>query len=402
MSMSKRGPKMQIQLPFFTLLLLISFASVNAVLFTPGLPNISDFFGITEDVAQQTITWFLLGYALGQLMYGPLANRFGRKATLYAGITLQIVSSLLCVLSGSIHAYWLLKLARFMLALGSGVGLKMTFTLVNECYEPKEASQKIAYLLLAFAITPGLGVALGGFLNTYLGWESCFYAGAIYGLILLLLVWQLPETQKVLNLNAIKIKHLWHDYKIQFKNIRLVLGGLLMGSSTCFIYIFAAFAPFIAMKLFDMSSDAYGIANCIPSIGLILGSLISAKLATTHSFESIIVRGIWISGVGVLWMFIAIYLHVSPILSLFIPIGIIYLGLCFILANASVIAMSNVTDKSHGSSVMSFINMGFATLVVFSMALFPANILLLPIVYFILTIFMLGILKWLTYQKIER
>lgn len=67
------------KLSFVTLLLLISFASVNAVLFTPALPSITAFFGITEHAAQQTITSFLVGYAIGQLIYGPTANRYGRK-----------------------------------------------------------------------------------------------------------------------------------------------------------------------------------------------------------------------------------------------------------------------------------------------------------------------------------
>src|SRR5471030_3210138 len=105
-------------LPFITLIMLISFASVNAVLFTPALPNIAHFFSITHAAAQQTITWFLIGYALGQLVYGPLANRFGRKPALYGGISLQIVSSLLCALSAAMHEYALLILGRFMLALG--------------------------------------------------------------------------------------------------------------------------------------------------------------------------------------------------------------------------------------------------------------------------------------------
>lgn len=67
------------KLSFVTLLLLISFASVNAVLFTSALPNITAFFGITEHAAQQTITSFLVGYTIGQLIYGPIANRYGRK-----------------------------------------------------------------------------------------------------------------------------------------------------------------------------------------------------------------------------------------------------------------------------------------------------------------------------------
>ena len=387
---------MQTRLPFFTLLLLISFASVNAVLFTPALPNIAHFFGIGEDTAQQTITWFLVGYALGQLVYGPIANRFGRKPALYAGISLQIVSSLLCVLAGVIHEYWLLVIARFMLALGSGVGLKMTFTLVNECYEPKIASQKISYLMLAFAITPGLGVALGGILNTYYGWTSCFYAGAIYGLALLFFVAHLPETQKTLNLNALKMKHLVHEYSCQFKNIQLITGGLLMGGSTCFVYVFAAVAPFIAINIFGLNSAEYGMANILPPIGLILGSVVGARLSKKYSLESIIRAGILIASLGALLMLVAMFMHFPILFSLFLPMIIIYFGLCFILANASTIAMSHVSDKAHGSAVMNFINMGLATLVVLSVGLFPMKTLLLPAVYIILCIAMMGIFKFVT------
>src|SRR5690349_18525902 len=104
---------------FLTLLLMISFASVNAVLFTPALPAIADFYAISDSEAQLTITLFLIGYAVGQLIYGPIANRFGRKPALYAGIILQIISSLLCVFAGIIHVYSILVLGRLFLALGS-------------------------------------------------------------------------------------------------------------------------------------------------------------------------------------------------------------------------------------------------------------------------------------------
>lgn len=390
---------MQIRLSFFTLLLLISFASVNAVLFTPALPNIAHFFDIGEDAAQQTITWFLVGYAFGQLLYGPIANRFGRKPALYAGIILQIASSLLCVLAGTLHKFDLLVIARFMLALGSGVGLKMTFTLVNECYAPKIASQKISYLMLAFAITPGLGVALGGLLNTYYGWTSCFYAGAIYGLVLLFFVSRLPETQKTLNLNALKVKHLTHGYLSQFKNAQLITGGLLMGVSTCFVYIFAAIAPFIAMNIFGLTSSEYGLANILPPIGLILGSIVGAKLSKKYALESIIYAGILIAGLGTIGMFAALFMHYSVVFSLFLPMIIIYFGLCFIMANASTIAMSHVSDKAHGSAVMNFINMGLATLVVLSLSLFPINPSLLPAIYIILCVASIGIFKCVTKQS---
>lgn len=390
---------MQVKLPITTLLLLISFASVNAVLFTPALPNIAYFFEVNEVTAQQTITWFLIGYAIGQLLYGPIANRFGRKPALFIGISLQIMSSLLCVFAGLIHQFWLLIVARFLLALGSGVGLKMTFTLVNDCYSPQVASKKVSYLILSFAITPGLSIAIGGILNTYFGWTSCFYAGAIYGLALLLLVKRLPETQLLLDLNALKLMHLLHEYGKQFKNKQLMVGGLLMGSATCFVYVFAVLAPFIAITIFGMDSAQYGIANILPPVGLVLGSLSGAQLQQKLSVKSLIYSGILIISAGVICMLIAMLMHFSIWVALFLPMIMICFGLCFITANASTVAMSHASDKAHGSAVMNFVNMGLTTLVVLLLSLFPIKTLLLPSVYLILCAGML--LLFLTWNRLE-
>ncbi|CZH49642.1 Sulfonamide resistance protein [Legionella pneumophila] len=380
-----------------TLLLLISFASVNAVLFTPALPSITAFFRITEHAAQQTITSFLVGYAIGQLVYGPTANRYGRKKTLYIGIGLQIISSLLCVLAGMISMYPLLVLGRFLLALGSGVGLKMTFTLVNECYEPQLAAQKTSYLMLAFAIAPGLSVALGGILNSHYGWESCFYAGTVYGAILLVMVRQLPETQKSLQLEAFQMKHLLQGYVSQFKNKPLISGGALMGGASCFVYIFAAMAPFIAINLLGMSTTEYGAANILPSLGLTLGSIWSAQFAKKYSQRAGIQLGILISGFAALAMMMATLTHHSALIKLFFPMIFIYLGLSFIFANASTFAMSHTSDKAHGSAVMNFINMGLVTVVILGLSLLPMSQYLLPAIYIILCILMM----WLFFSFIK-
>lgn len=374
---------------FLTLLLMISFGSVNAVLFTPSLPAIATFFAVSKSTVQLTITWFLIGYAIGQLLYGPIANRWGRKPALYIGISLQIVSSLLCAFSAYTHSYALLVIGRLLLALGSGVGLKMTFTLVNEIYEHTVAAQKLSYLMIAFAITPGLGVALGGFLTAHFNWTSTFYAGAIYGVILLLLSSRLPETKKQGDINALKLNYLIQGYGAQFKNLQLITGGLLMGSATCFVYVFAALAPIMALTMMHMKVTLYGIANLLPSIGLILGSLLSAQLSKKHKTEFIIQWGISITFLGSILMLIFFGLKFDALIALFIPMMICYLGLSLILVNASMLAMRNITDKAHASAVLNFINIGLATGVVFSAGFFQVSIFLLPAVYIILCFFML-------------
>lgn len=381
------------KLPFFTLLLLISFATVNAVLFTPALPTITHYFGITETTAQSTITWFLVGYTLGQLIYGPIANRFGRKHALYAGISLQIVSSLLCVFAGIIHKYELLVLGRFLLAIGSGVGRKITFSFVNESYEPKKASQIVSYLMMAFAITPGLAVLLGGFLTTYFGWTSCFYAGAAYGVFLLILVTRLPETQEALNQEGLKIKSLFQGYANQLTNRQLMLGSLLMGSTSCFTYVFAALAPFIAINHFGMSSAEYGMANIIPPIGIILGSLVCARLVKVYAFEPIIRVGILITTMAVILMYLLLFNHVSIFMSLFLSATIINFGLCFVFANSSTIAMNHANNKAYGSAVMNCMSLGLVTIVVLNLGLFSVKPLLLPTMFFVLCILMVILFK---------
>lgn len=390
----------KIKLPFLTLLLMISFASVNAVLFTPALPDIANYYAISSNTAQLTISWFLIGYAVGQLLYGPLANRFGRKPALYMGISLEILSSLLCVLAGVIKDYQLLILGRFMLALGAGVGLKMTFTIVNECYEPKMASQKLSYLLIAFAITPGLGVALGGYLNNHFGWISCFYATALYGLFLLFLSTRLPETRMDLDYDALKIKHLLRSYIQQFKNKGLVLGSLYLGGGSCFVYVFAALAPFIAINLLNMNSVDYGLANLLPPIGLLAGSLMSARLVKKYPLKFVIRIGVLFTCLGTIWMLLAMLLQVSALFALFFPMMLSYFGLSMIIANSSSIAMSETTDKAHGSAVMNFLNMGLVTLVVLSLNLISIKALLLPIIYMVICVGLVVMNKSITaYDK---
>lgn len=379
------------QLPFITLLLLISFASVNAVLFTPALPAIAADFGITDSYTQLTISWFLIGYSLGQLIYGPIANRYGRKPALYAGISLQIISSIVCVLAGIIHLYTLLIIGRFLLALGAGVGLKMTHTLVNETNDPIEASRKLSYLLMAFAITPGIGVMLGGQLVTHFNWISTFIAGAIYGLILLSLVVKLPETKTSLDYEAFQLTHLIQSYTTQFKNHHLVICGLLMGGATAFTYVFAALAPFIAINMLNMNSASYGIASLLPPIGLIAGSFFSVRYTKKIGKANIMQLGLLIALIGCVLMFVFALMKLSGLITLFFPLMISYFGFPLVVSNASAIAMQHVSDKAHGAAVMSFVNMGSVTVLILNIGYFPATTITLPSIFLVITLLMLAL-----------
>lgn len=386
---------------FILLFLLISFGSVTAVLFTPALPQISAYFAVSDASAQLTITVFLIGYAVGQLIYGPLANGYGRKNALYFGIILEIVASLICALSANLHLFWLLVVARLFMALGASVGLKMTFTLVADCYTAAESTPIIPHLMIAFAITPGLGITLGGLLTDSLGWQSCFYFLALYGGVLLYLSYRLQETVIMCDRNALKLSNIIYKYNHILKNNQLVLGAVLMGCGTTVVYLFAALAPFITLKWMHLSASTYGFWNLLPPVGIIIGSQLSAYYATSLRTIYAIFLGIAIMLLGVIAMFIALLLQPLAI-GLFLPLTIIYIGMSFIFANASSIAMSSVQDKSTASAMMSFINMGIATVSVLIVGLIAVQSSpLIPITYGVVILFALMIALILAKKHIE-
>jgi MFS family permease len=381
---------------FWTLILLISFPAVNAVLYSPALPAITDYFAITSDAAQQTITIYLLGYTLGQLLYGPIANRYGRKPAIYAGLSIQILSSLLCVLAAHLHQFTWFTGARFLMAIGAGVGLKIVFTLVNEYYPPKIASQKISYLILAFAVAPGVAISIGGLLTQYFHWISCFYFLAAYGLLMMALSSRLPETKTVLDLNAFEIHHLIEGYTSQFKNKQLVAAGLLMGCGCSLIYLFATLAPFIAIGHYGLSSAEYGFANFIPSAGMFIGGLLSAQLLKKYSIVKVISIGIPLNCLGVGLMALGIYLDWPVFAALFFPAMIMLLGNALVYGNASTLGLQSTEDKAHGSAVMNFLNMGLGTFSVFSLSLHSLDLrFILPAMCIAFCFFALLDFKWL-------
>ena len=125
-----------------TLILLTSFAAAGAMFLTPALPLMASTLSITAEHVQLVVSVYLAGYALGMLPYGPFANRFGRKPTLYFGLVLAIIGALLSVIAGSFQHFNLLVLGRLVTAVGASVGLKIAYTIVGDLYSHGQATKK--------------------------------------------------------------------------------------------------------------------------------------------------------------------------------------------------------------------------------------------------------------------
>lgn len=367
-------------IPFFILLLLVSFGSVSAVLCTPALPAIKEFFGVSVGSVQLIITTYLAGYALGQLPYGPLANGLGRKKALYIGISLAIFGSLLCAASSFFGSFTLLVFARFIQALGACVGLKMSFTMVLDVYDSAKATRLISRFLVAFAIMPGIASAIGGGLVQWLNWESCFYFLALFGLVMLFFVSRLPETSHARDRKALKIREIFSDYRSKFTNSRLLLCGFLVGPGTAVVYVFAARAPFIGIDLIGMRPDTFGLLSCIPSIGMLIGSFSTTWMMKRFALFPLLRLGIWACFFIALIMFIAFAVFSPSIGSLFILISLIYIADAWVFTIGSSMGLTTAKNKSNASAVFNCLNIGTALIaVLLSEWLYPQVAIVLPI-----------------------
>src|SRR3990167_8580547 len=185
MSITENTYRLDVKKPhLLTLMFLSAFASMGAVLMMPALPEIASHFGIHTSTAQLAVTYFLLGYAVGQLIYGPLANRYGRKYAIYVGIVIATLGSIFSILSSPLNSFHLLVLGRFLEAAGSSAGLAVSVAMINDYYFEEDARRILGLLMLAFAIIPGIAIAIGGALVQFINWEACFYYLLIYGLLL--------------------------------------------------------------------------------------------------------------------------------------------------------------------------------------------------------------------------
>lgn len=371
----------------FILIVLISYGSMGAALFSPAIPAIMDRFGIDASKAQLTMMVYLIGYALGQLIYSPLAKAFGRKAALYTGISISLIGSVCCLVAGFIDHFSFLVIGRFVSSLGASVGLSLTFLIISDYYYEKHARKITAYTMLAFAVIPGVAIALGGFFVAFLGWESCFYFLILYALFTLFLAYRLAETSQGKENDATKIPKILSAYGRDFKNKILVLYSIMIGFTTAIIYGFAATAPVIVIKMMGVSPDTFGLLNLIPAAGYFIGNFVAARLSNRFKINTVLKLGIVLMFIGAILLGVVLFSPLRGPLSLFFPMFIIYFGVPLFYSNAAVIATFRVPDKPNASSIMSFINISGAVVGLTVIELLNGNLIYtMPSVFLVLVI----------------
>jgi MFS transporter, DHA1 family, multidrug resistance protein len=289
--------------PLWLLALLTLSGTLGMHIFAPALPRAASDLGVGPGVMQLTISLYIFGLAVGQLVYGPISDRFGRRPTLIGGLALYTLAGFAAAAAPGANT---LIAARLLQAFGGCAGLALGRAMVRDTAGPRESAKRLAMLNLMVTLGPGLAPILGGALAATTGWRSILVLLCALGASLLIFAWRLlSETAP--SLSTVSAAQLRSDYWSLLKSPRflgLAIGG---GCATTSMYAFIASSPFIIVDELKRSPFDVGPSLAILILGVWVGSALASRLVTRGSMHRLLIGANLVSVLAA-FVFLAIVL----------------------------------------------------------------------------------------------
>ena len=326
-------------------------------MYLPAFPEIAKALGASVSKVSLSLSSYFIGVAIGQLFYGPLLDRFGRKPPLYAGLGVYILASIGCLMSRSIEALIVFRLVQ---ALGGCVAGVASMSMVRDVFSTKESAKVLSLLVLILGASPLLAPTIGGYVSSHFGWASVFIAlSAGATLLLLTAIYLLPETHHADKDVALKLGPILRVYLEVFRQPQFRTFTLAGAVAFSGLFAYIAGSPIIFMGIFKVSAQVYGWIFAGLSVGLIGASQLNIVWLRRFRNEQILRGAITVQAVagmifliGTLWGGFGFY---PTILLLFCILS----SLGFVNPNAAALALAPF-KKNVGSAaaLMGFLQMG--------------------------------------------
>ena len=258
----------------FILAFMSALAPLSTDMYLPALQNVAKSFATNEFYTGLSISLFFIGFAIGQLIYGPLSDIFGRKIPLIFGVIFFILSSLGCVVVDNVHHFILL---RFFEALGGCSGVVIARAIVNDKFEFEKAGAIYSILMVVGALAPMIAPSLGGIILKYFSWQNIFVT--LFGLgilLILLIIFGLDETNFARK--SFSFNEILHGYKAVLGDKIFVGFALTMAFSFSSMFAYITVANPIFVGHFGIQEQIFGLIFGLNSLGLMIASIVNAKL----------------------------------------------------------------------------------------------------------------------------
>jgi DHA1 family bicyclomycin/chloramphenicol resistance-like MFS transporter len=339
-----------------TLAVLLGFASISTDLFLPALPTMSRALRASEGSLQFAISGYLLGFGFGQLFWGPVSDRFGRRLPVAVGVAVFVIGSAGCALSTEA---WQIIAWRVVQALGASAGVALARAMVRDLYSRDQAAKVLSTLMTVMAVAPLIGPSIGAQILAALSWQAIFWSLVAIGAATLAAVLCLPETLARANRVTTPTWSAFGDYAPLLRNPTLVGYAAAVGFYYAGVFANIAGGPFAYIAYLRLTPEQYGLVFASGVFGLMGANIVNARLVARFGSDRMLLFGAVGAAVFGVALAVVTITNLGGFYGLF-PVQFLFTAMNgLILANAVAGGLSSVhTNAGAASAVLGAIQYG--------------------------------------------
>lgn len=336
---------------------LVAIGPISMALYTPAMPALAEAFGTTDALIKLTLTAYFAGFAVTQLICGPLADAFGRKPVTQVFLAVYLISSLMATFAPDVT--WMV-IARTLQGVGSAVGIAVSRAIVRDQFTGQNSARIMNTIGMMLALGPAISPTIGGFVLELFGWREIFWCMLFYGIILMLAVaFFQVETNQFKGLHHINPRRLAKNYILLLKDARFLRPSLLVAFSLGNLYTMATVLPFVLIYEVGLSPSEFGLSMMLQSGSFILGTIITGQLLKYMDAQKLIPAGLVGIGLSACLMTFLMLTQPPSLFTVMGPVMLFAFSLALFLPATFTSAMQEFPQiAGAASSVMGFLQFG--------------------------------------------
>lgn len=318
--------------------------------YLPSLPAIGSHFRISDATTQMTLTVYLLGFSMSQLVYGPLSDKYGRRIIILSGMLIFLIGSLICSIAASPQ---ILLISRLIAGMGAGACGVLNRAIASDCFKGSEFSRAWSYTTTTLVLTLIIAPVLGGYVQDSFGWRANFILATLFvATVLIVILKFLPETRIQLGPTSIHLPRVLENY------YRILISRTFLMCTLCYTLAFSGLiiyfqvSPLLYINVFGLSPTQYGWSSLIIAGSYLFGGVLVNKLSSRLSMRHLLFLGTLLLIIGGTLMLIAYYLNYVSLLAVLLPSAIYVVGARIIIPNAIAGSMEEFRHLGGSSSAL--------------------------------------------------
>lgn len=312
------------QLPLMVIIMLgimTTFGPLTIDMYVPSLPNVQSDFGATTSQVQLTLSFAMIGLAIGQFTFGPLSDAYGRKKIALLIISIYVIASLIAVFTTSLS---LLLIIRLIQGLTGGGAIVIAKASIGDQHKGKSLAKGLASLLVVNGIITILAPLIGGYALSVSNWKAIFLILTVVSFAILIFAFFKMEETRDTDLTKLNFPLIFKDFGYLLKKPAFIIPMLLQGLTYVMLFSFSSAAPFITQKIYDMTPQQFSVLFALNGIGLIIMSQLTALLVEYMNRYLLLVLLTLIQILGVVLIIFVLIFH----LPLWVLIIAFFLNIC--------------------------------------------------------------------------